>query len=292
MDTILQKRTRARGDSMSTLLEPQQALALVPGMDASAFHIQPMSGGLTNRVYKVSTDDATFVLRLNANHTDAFGLDRCSEVDILAHAAAAGLAPEIIHADMNNGILLLRYIDGRVWTSDDLAVSKNLESLAALLRSVHALPLSGKNFDAAAVASGYLNNLSSQQDLHKIGARCNTIIECIAPPKHPCCCHNDVVAANVIVCSGLMLLDWEYACDNDPLFDLASVISYHTLGTMAADTLLCAYAGGVDAYMRERLSDQIRLYNAMHWLWLASREVLSPNPNQARQLTALQKILA
>jgi len=276
---------------MSTLLKPQQALALVPGMDASAFHIQPMSGGLTNRVYKLSTDDATFVLRLNANHTDAFGLDRFSEVGILAHASAAGLAPEIIHADMNNGILLLRYIDGRVWTSNDLTVSKNLESLAALLRSVHALPLSGKDFDAAAIASGYLNNLSSQQDLHDIGARCKAIIECIAPAEHPCCCHNDVVAANVIVSSDLMLLDWEYACDNDPLFDLASIISYQTLDTVAADTLLKAYAGGVDGDMRERLSEQIRLYAAMHWLWLASREVLSPNRNQARQLAALQKML-
>lgn len=277
---------------MTILLEPQQALALMPGMDASAFHIQPMSGGLTNRVYKLSTDDATFVLRLNANHTDAFGLDRFSEVGILAQASAAGLAPEIIHADMNNGVLLLRYIDGRVWTSDDLADSKNLESLAALLRTVHALPVSGKNFDATVVASGYLNNLSSQQDLHKIGTRCNAIIECIAPTDHPCCCHNDVVAANVIASSGLMLLDWEYACDNDPLFDLASIIAYHTLDTVAADTLLNAYAGGGDAHRRERLSEQIRLYDAMHWLWLASRQVLSPKPTQARQLAALQKILA
>lgn len=276
---------------MNTTLEPQQALALVPGMVASEFRIQTLSGGLTNRVYKLSSDDATFILRLNANHTDAFGLDRSSELDILGHASAAGLAPEIVHADVDHGILMLRYINGRVWTSDDLAISKNLESLADLLRSVHALPLSGKNFDAVGVASGYLNNLSSQRDLHEIGVRCKAIIECIAPAEHRCCCHNDVVAANVIESSRLMLLDWEYASDNDPLFDLASVIRYHMLGKVAADTLLNAYAGGIKADIRERLAVQIRLYGAMHWLWLASRQVLSANPIQLRQLNALQKTL-
>lgn len=276
---------------MSKLLEPQQALVLVPGMDASAFNIHPMSGGLTNRVYKLSSDDATFVLRLNANHTDAFGLDRSSEVGILAHASAAGLAPEVIHADVDNGILLLRYIDGRVWTSADLATPKNLESLADLLRSVHALPLSGKNFDAAGIANGYLNNLLSRPELRVMGERCKAIIECISPPASVCCCHNDVVAANVIASSGLMLLDWEYACDNDPLFDLASVIAYHALERKAADTLLIAYAGRNDADIRERLAERIRLYDAMQWLWLASRQVLSPNPSQARQLEALRNSL-
>ncbi len=276
---------------MSTLLEPQQALALVPGMDASAFNIQPMSGGLTNRVYKLSSNDATFVLRLNAHHTDAFGLDRCNEVDILKHASAAGLAPEIIHADVDNGILLLRYIDGKVWTPDDLAIFKNLEWLADLLRSVHALPLSGKIFDAVGIADSYLNNLVSRQDLRVTGSHCKAIIERISPAGSVCCCHNDVVAANVIASSGLMLLDWEYACDNDPLFDLASVIAYHQLDSMAADTLLIAYAGGNDADMRERLAEQVRLYDAMHWLWLASRQVLSPNPIQARQLEALRNSL-
>jgi len=276
---------------MSLPLEPAQALGLVPGMDAASFRIQPMSGGLTNRVYKLTSDKATFVLRLNAHHTDAFELDRVTEIGILSHASAAGLAPRIVHADRDKGILLLRFIDGRVWTPDDLQSRTNLESLADLLRSVHALPLSGKHFDAVGIASGYLGKLSSRKDWREIGARCKRIINDTAHAGCLRCCHNDVVAANVIVGSGLMLLDWEYACDNDPLFDLASVIRYHGLDGNAADTLLNAYVGGSDAEMRERLSTQIRLYGALHWLWLAARQALSPDPVQAQQLEALQETL-
>ncbi|NOX69819.1 MAG: phosphotransferase family protein [Gammaproteobacteria bacterium] len=276
---------------MSKPLEPDQALALVPGMEPGSFRIQPMSGGLTNRVYKLTSDKATYILRLNAVHTDAFGLDRVTEVSIVSQASSAGLAPEIVHADKDNGILLLRYVDGRVWTHDDLQIPRNLELLADLLRSVHVLPLSGKRFDALGIANGYLDKLSSRQELHEIGAHCKRIIEDIAPAGHSCCCHNDVVAANIIASPGLLLLDWEYACDNDPLFDLASVIAYHRLDGRAADALLTAYAGGSNVETRQRLSTQVRLYGALHWLWLAVRQVLNPHPTQARQLETLQVTL-
>jgi thiamine kinase len=260
-------------------------------MEVGDFRIEAMAGGLTNRVYKLCGVDASYVLRLNADHTEAFGLDRHREISILEQASAAGLAPQIVHADVANGILLLHYIEGRAWTSDDLVSFKNLELLASLLRSVHALPLSGKKFDASAIADAYLGNLSAQPELHTIGVRCKALIDCVELSESWCFCHNDVVAANVIARPDLMLLDWEYACDNDPLFDLASLISYHGLDKTIADILLNAYAGGIDAGLRDRLNERVHLYAALHWLWLASREVHSPDRNQANRLVELELML-
>lgn len=276
---------------MSAALDPAEALRLVPGWDATDCLIEELKGGLTNRVYRIGRGGEVFVLRLDDEQTHTFGLNRSRELGILRNASAAGLAPDIFYADAERGILLSRYIDGRVWTADDLASRENIEALAEVLRLVHALPSSGERFDPFAVAGGYLGKLESRPDLHAFGERCKAIVESIGKIIFCCCCHNDVVAANVVASPNLMLLDWEYACDNDPMFDLASLIVYHELDESTANGLLNAYAGGEASELRERLAVQMRVYGAILWLWLATRQMLSPTPSQARRLEKLRRKL-
>lgn len=277
---------------MSAALDPAEALCLVPGWDPTDFFIEELRGGLTNRVYKLGRGDEAYVLRLDDEHTDTFGLNRSRELTILRNASAAGLAPDICYANVERGILLSRYIDGRVWTADDLASRVNIEALAEVLRRIHVLPLSGERFDSVGVSGSYLGKLESRSDLHQFGERCAAIIESADKITLCCCCHNDVVAANVIASPNLVLLDWEYACDNDPMFDLASLIVYHELDEATVDVLLNAYAGGSVPELRERLEVQTRVYGAILWLWLASRHMLNPNPSQARRLENLRRKLS
>ncbi|MCH8930859.1 MAG: phosphotransferase family protein [Proteobacteria bacterium] len=277
---------------MSAALDPAEALCLVPGWDATDCLIEELKGGLTNRVYKIGRGGEAYVLRLDDEKTQVFGLNRPRELGILRAASAAGLAPDIFYADAERGILLSRYIDGRVWTTGDLARRENIEALAQVLRRIHALPLSGERFDPVAVAGGYLGKLESRPDLHPFGERCKAIVESAGEITVCCCCHNDVVAANVVASPALVLLDWEYACDNDPMFDLASLIVYHELDEATANALLNAYAGGNAPELSERLESQIRVYGSILWLWLASRQMLSPNPSQARHLEKLRRTMS
>ena len=73
------------------------------------------------------------------------------------------------------------------------------------------------------------------------------------------------------------------------MFDLASAIGFHNLDERNVDVFLSAYAGGADAALRERLDEQIRLYDAIQWLWLASRHLAFPSTSQARRLEYLQQ---
>ena len=140
LDSFLSQLARPFEYGMSASLGPLEAMESIPGMNARGFHIEVLSGGLTNRVFKISNKDDAYVLRLDAEHTAQLGLDRATERKILEFAYAKGLAPEIVHTDESGGVLLLRYIDGRVWTVDDLLDSEKIELLADLLRQVHALP--------------------------------------------------------------------------------------------------------------------------------------------------------
>ncbi|MEQ9563941.1 MAG: choline/ethanolamine kinase family protein [Woeseiaceae bacterium] len=274
---------------MSALLSPQDALALVPFIDAGEVSVIELKGGLTNRAYQVGSGKDQFVLRLDAEHTRYFNLDRVSEIAILRSAASAGIAPELVYSDTERGILLCRYLPGKVWSTGHLQDPGNFAALCDLLRRVHTLPLSGIRFDAAAVAKRYVGNLENRQGLHAFAMRCADVIASVPPSDVVAVCHNDVVAQNVISTPGLRLLDWEYACDNDPLFDLASLVGYHNLDEHRAQALLDANAGGADAALRERLAGQVRVYDAIQWLWLANRHRLSPNGEQAARLEVLQQ---
>ena len=218
-----------------------------------------------------------------------FQFDRTAELAILSAAHEAGIAPAVIYADPENSILVTEFLEGRTWEEADLADDAKLEALASLLRQVHDIRIEGEAIDIAEVARTYESFLERRPGLHAFAARCVEIVESIPGRLEVACCHNDIVAGNVIENESLKLIDWEFACKHDPFFDLASAIGFHNLVERQSQALLEAYTGGADGEARERLSEQVRVYDAVQWLWLATRQLVFPGGWQARRLEELQQ---
>lgn len=274
---------------MSRQLTAQEAIDRIPGWDRRTVQIEELHGGLTNRTFRVTRKGTAYVLRLDAAHTNAFLLDRQLEARINRNAADAGLAPQLVHADPAAGIFLSEYLHGATWSRASLDDSANLGALAELLRRVHELPLSGTRLDVAAVAAHYARQLGSARGPYAFARDCAAIVAETRTDGEIRCCHNDVIAQNIIATPSLKLLDWEYACDNDPLFDLASLIGFHDLGREEARALLSAYAGGAEGELRERLTVQLRIYDAIQWLWLANRQSLTHDSGLSARLEELRR---
>lgn len=290
---------------MSSQLAALEALARVPGCDPATADIKEFKGGLTNRVYHVRSGDRECVLRLAApghpvlrgistsmykpaDHSDTIVVDRSFELAILRNAGEAGIAPAVLYADADAGILVTEYLHGKPWQESDLESGENIEALAKLLQSVHALPLCSSRVDLAGSAEKYEAYLKKRHGLHAFASNCVRIISESPMHESVACCHNDIVAANIIDSGALKLIDWEYARDNDPLFDLASAIGFHNLDEGRQQMLLSAYAGGADSELKDRLAEQVRVFDAIQWLWLATRHLVTPHREQARRLEELQ----
>jgi thiamine kinase len=286
MDARIQSTSRRK--RVTSPMAPEVALARIPGWDGQQ-RCQEIGDGLTNRSYLVRAKGADFVLRLDTEHARTLGLNRSVELAIWREAAKADVAPEVVFADPDAGILLYEYLPAPVWRRSSLNDPQNLRTLAELLRRVHALPPSGEPIDLVAAASRYAFNASENASLASFAAHCVSIVKEIPAPTLRCCCHNDVVAGNIVGTFKLKLLDWEYACDNDPFFDLASVVAYHDLKAGHIGWLLDAYTGGRDPEAKERLELQIRLYDAVQWLWLAVRYVVAPRKRYLKRLDDLQR---
>ena len=274
---------------VSTLLGPEEAVSLIPALAGEEITIEKLSGGLTNRSFIVCTESSRYVLRLDDEHTAAFGIDRSTELKARHQAAAAGLTAQVVFWDIEQSILLSDYLVGETWAASHLSDSRNLQRLAKLLRRVHSLPLLGQSFNAVTAAGKYLDAIADRPALHDFGQRCAEVVSETMVTDEFCCCHNDPIAANVVVGENLQLLDWEYARDNDPMFDLAVLIGYYNLDTAQTDILLSSYSGGDTAPYRDRLFNQIRLFDAVQWLWFALRHRVSPNAQLASRLEELQQ---
>lgn len=269
---------------MSASADVRAILETIPGWSDAAAKVAAVEGGLTNRAYRVYRANEQYLLRLEDGHTGAYGIDRDREFAIQSAAARRGLAPAVVYADPERGVLLCRYVAGRTWSREDLGDPQRLDAVAALLRSVHALPLAGHVLEPAEVGRRYLQGLAGDDALYGRGAALVAWLTDIGPADNVRCCHNDVVAGNLIEATGLMLLDWEYAADNDPLFDLASLVAFHELDDAAARVLLAAYQDGPGTDALDRFQHQLAVYRALAWLWFAVRERARPDAEQRRRM--------
>ncbi len=250
---------------MSPANSPEAVLSNIPGWEGA--HSRKLAGGLTNQTYLVEQEGRRAVLKIDSSARTMPYNTREAEARIQTVAAENQLAGKVLFADSK--VYLAEYLEGCVWTRAKLNDENNLVKLANALRELHALPLTGRTFDAKTAVHVYMKKIDGV-GTSKI-RRCLDIIESMPTPQNPCCCHNDLVVENIIATPDLRFIDWEYACDNDLLFDLATIVAHHELSAQQAGVLMDAYFGGRGAQWREQLEMHVSLYNALNYLWLAAR---------------------
>ena len=275
---------------------PARALAAVPGVGQRSTppRLTPLSGGLTNRSWRVDTDAGCFVLRLNLPSPDAsaLGIDREREQRLQRVAAVAGLAPQVVVCDPELEYLVSEYVEGVPWTPSAVLQTDRLRILLQTLRHVHALaPPAGT---APAAGNFLLQAVTRQIDALR-GASCAeaeqlAALDAVAQEaaqrsestrREATIVHSDVHAGNVMGRPGLalapVLLDWEYAHIGDPLQDLASLITSHRgLSRLAATEheALIHDLGLAQVATPAMLCALVRLNQALGYLWYRRRRLL------------------
>lgn len=246
-------------------LTPGEALSSIPGWEGAT--ATKLSGGLSNNTWRVDKNGRSAVLKIDDRPRGEPYNTRRQEAEIQSRACEAGLANRVLF--VNEKIYLTEYVAGTVWSPQCLDNEQNIEQLARALRRLHALPLTGRVFDAAGAAREYARRIGRRDEL-KV-RDCLQKIEAAPRPPNLCFCHNDLVVENIIDTPTTRFLDWEYACDNDPFFDLATVVAHHGLSSSQRDLLLDAYFDGSGSRWREQLDRQAQVYESLLYLWERAR---------------------
>jgi thiamine kinase-like enzyme len=224
---------------------------LIPALRGKTIVCEQLSGGLTNRNYRVSAGDQRYVLRIVGADTALLGIDRAREVACQGAAAAAGLGPRVLAFLAEPGAILSEFVAGRTLALEDFHDDVMVGRVAAVLRLCHAQPLPAGvgAFSVFQTVRDYLavarqKNVPLPADLGRALAQLAVVERELSRDAAACLCHNDLLPANFIDDGGrLRLIDWEYAGAGDCFFDLANLAVNLQLKEKQEHTLLTAYFG-------------------------------------------------
>jgi hypothetical protein len=246
----------------------------------------------THRAEPPGTD---VVVRLPGNRRP-FGVDRTVEARAARAAALVGVGPEVRHADTATGLLIVDTVrDGRPSTRSDLRRPEVLEAVAGAFRTLHATPPLGRAMDPRAVLAAYRGRLAGAEAWSQRGGfrrlleRAQRIADSLDLSASRVPSHGDPTPGNVLVTDlgDVRLVDFEYAADADPHWDLAEFLASARLDPAASRRLLDASGMGDEttvAVARWRVvCDAI----AGAWAFLAGEDALS-----SRRLGACSRGLA
>jgi thiamine kinase-like enzyme len=222
----------------------------VPSLARSPRSVQELPGGLTNRNYKVTTPDGIFVARVTSAGGDLLAIDRDHEYRNSVTAAAAGVGAPVIEYCPEAGVLVIGYIDGRTLTNADVAEPGNLTRIAVACRRLHAGGRFGNDFDMFEIQRRYLSAARSRGFRIPAGydglmpqfEAARAVLAAGAEGTVPC--NNDLLAANFIDDGErIHLIDYEYAGNNDPCFELGNIWGECRLSLDGLAALVTAYYG-------------------------------------------------
>ena len=229
--------------------------------DGSSLKIEALTGGITNRNYRLTGGSRDVVLRLHGKDTGLLGIDRRVEHAAACQAAALGIGPGVAGLIEPELYLVTEFV---VADTADLASAPVFDAAVALLRTWHCAPAIPGRFDTFGLAENYARTATSRGvplpaqlgRTLEISRSVEAVFASFDDPPVPG--HNDLLGANFL-CSTVepgrvWLIDWEYAGMNSRWFDLGNFSVNNDFDAATDEALLERYFGGVSATLLARLT--------------------------------------
>ena len=237
---------------MNASSELAAALARIPALATADPDAATRLAGLTNVNHLVTTETGRFVVRLPGRGTSEY-IDRQAEAVAARSAATAGVNAELVFFDPSDGLMVTRFVEGAVTMSaerfTDLgAVARAGEAFARLHRTAEPFstdfrlfPMIDEYKALLAAKGAILPDGYAEAELQAVAAR--RALE--ARPVALVPSHCDPLCENFLDTGARMyVIDYEYAGNNDPMWDLADLSVEGGFDAAQETALLRAYFGG------------------------------------------------
>ncbi len=238
-----------------TLLEHDlnEILSVVAGLladHAKVSEINYLPGGYSNDNYRIQVGSSTYILRICRYVPDS--------VDAEKAYLALPMAPRLINYDESTGHMITEFVEGPLLATTPFGIDESV----SFLQHLHCnIPKGIRSHDPTAVALGHFSVAHVQNEISRF------LLAASWKPRNPCGCHNDLNPYNVVRAdrTNCVTLDWEFAGDNEPLFDLVNLC--HGLNYSDSETELCASKYCGDGFDTEFLLLTRLLFQAREHSW-------------------------
>jgi thiamine kinase-like enzyme len=250
---------------------------------------EPLKGGLSNEIWKVTDAAGVHVVRLGADFP-FHHVFRAREAMTARAAHRAGFAPDVHYTAP--GVMVTAFVTGNAW--DGARVRAEAPRVGRLLADFHgrmAAEVEGAAFLfwPFHVVRDYARTLRAGEsrwlgELPRFLAL-NAALEATQPPLPLVFGHNDLLPANFLDDGArLWLIDYEYAGFSTAMFDLAGAASNAGMTREEAQALLTAYLGHAPdaAFLRAFDAMQVEsLLREAMWAMVSELHLSAPGVDYA-----------
>jgi len=222
--------------------------------------ITEMTGGLTNKNFRVDIEDQAFFVRVPGASTELLAVDRDNEYHSSKTAAAAGIGPKVVYHLPDYKVMVLEFLDGKTMSIEALGAPGMPTRIAQSLKMLHAGEKCLNEFNMFRLVDFYLGIVDKHQvripenyrDRMSILNRMETAIQ--KKSLASVACNNDLLAENFIDDGlKLWLIDYEYSGNNDPCFELGNTCQEQQYNEDQYAELCTAYFGETRRHLLARM---------------------------------------
>lgn len=233
--------------------------------------LEPLPAGRSNVSLKINFEGQTAVFRINR---ELPAVDRAAEIRILARLTGHDWAPVVLFADPDLG-LVTGWHESVCEAGSEQAgiaeVSRILEQLHAQRCTHPELALLHRIDQYVSAADG------DWQSRHPISPLLESLTNQGIDLAEQTLLHMDLNPDNLIrTCSGVKLIDFEYAGGGHPLMDLASLCLNHRFGPEQQRRVLSCY--DAPAHWRTALPEALALTAWLNAAWQQLMSSRKPQP--------------
>lgn len=245
--------------------------------------VEELGGGLTNRNYRVRTDDGDYVVRVSSNESSLLAIDRAVERHNTHAAWEAGVGAPVVEALPEENVLVIGFLPGRTLEPADVRDPVLMPRIAAAVRTLHAGPAFQGSFDMRQIRRRYLDIVVERgfrlpAGFRDLTGRIEHLEDVMRPGNEPLVpCNNDLLAANFIDDGGrIWIIDYEYSGMNEASFELGNMAAEAVLSVPQVEALVGHYWGRADA-VRVARARAWSLLSRYGWtLWASIQDGVSP----------------
>jgi len=228
--------------------------------------IQEMTGGLTNKNYRVEVEGRSYFVRIPGASTELLAVNRDSEYHSSKAAAAAGVGPKVLYHLPDHKVMVLEFLKGETMSIETLQGPGMPARIAQSLKKLHAGARCLNDFNMFRLVEFYMGIVEEHdvripddyRDRMSVLSGIETALTQKSLDTVPC--NNDLLAENYIDDGQMLwLIDYEYSGNNDPCFELGNTCQEQQYNEDQYAELCAAYFGET----RRHLLARMYLYSVM-----------------------------
>jgi thiamine kinase len=268
--------------------DAKQYAQTIPQLHGQVVEIVPLSGGLTNLIYLVKTqNNQRYILRVFGTEAASLGIDPAQQAATAVVLGEIGVGPKVLYISPDKKKMLVEFATGKPLTKDTYTATVR-DNLAKKIRILHEKGNFNNTFDPFKSAAEFRKTALQKSpeiiatfpmaDLDTAQQRIQQIQLVMERQSQQFIRsgHNDLHSGNILldVKSGdIALIDLDYAGRSDLFYDLAILANSLDLNAKEAKHLLQAYFYDRKVTARDEAHLEIMRLVSTYWnsMWYFSQ---------------------